>query len=310
MNQHIQNDQVELGQFVTVMFRLKWWVMFCCGLAAALAIWFSLQLPNQYRSETILLPANETGGKSGGLSSQLGSLGAIAGLSLGGGGEKKSQIALQLMKSREFFAEFNQKHNLTVALMAANGWNPTTGELSYDEEIYDIKTKRWVREPKELRAAEPGNNEIYDQFMKRLVIFQEKQTGVITVSLEFVSPDLAQQWLQAFVTEVNEAMRRNDIKEATSTIAYLDKKLQETQVTEVRELLFGLLEENTKTLTMATVRPDYVFKLIDPPYRPDLKAGPMRSVIVLGSVLGSFMLFCIVVLSSMVLRRANQSTSK
>lgn len=310
MDQQRNKDQVELGDFVSVMFRLKWWVIVCCGIAAVLAIWFSLQLPNQYRSEATLLSANETGGKSGGLSSQLGSLGAIAGLSLGGGGEKKSQTALQLMKSREFFAEFNQKYQLTLPLMAANGWNPATGELSYDAEIYDVVGKRWVREAKELRAAEPGNNEIYSEFMKRLVIFQEKQTGVITVSFEFVSPDLAMHWLQAFITEVNEAMRRNDIKEATSTIEYLDKKLKETQVTEVRELLFGLLEENTKTLTMATVRPDYVFKLIDPPYKPDLKSGPMRSLIVLGSVFGCFMLFCIVVLSSIVLRRASQSTSK
>jgi capsule polysaccharide export protein KpsE/RkpR len=182
--------------------------------------------------------------------------------------------------------------------------------LRYDPEIYDITRNTWVREARELRSAEPANNEIYDEFMKRLVIFQEKQTGVITVSLEFLSPDLAQKWLQLFVTEVNEAMRRNDVKEATTTIEYLDKKLQETQVTEVRELLFSLLEENTKTLTMATVRPDYVFKLIDPPYKPDMKSGPVRSLIVLGALFGCFMLFCIVVLSAMVLRRAQQSTSK
>ena len=307
---HNNSDQVDFGQFVSQMFRLKWLWILCCTLAAVLSIWFSLQLPNVYKSEATLLPANETTGKAGGLSSSLGSLGAIAGLNLGGGGEKKSQVAMQLMKSREFFADFNKQHHLTVALMAANGWNPATGELSYDPEIYDIATKSWVREARELRGSEPGNNEIYQEFMKRLVIFREKQTGVINVSLEFVSPDLAQKWLQLFITEVNEAMRRNDMKEANTTIAYLDKKLQETQVTEVRELLFSLLEENTKTLTMATVRPDYVFKVIDPPYRPDLKVGPMRSLIVLGSVFGSFMLFCIVVLSAMVLRRAQQSTSK
>lgn len=307
---HNNSDQVDFGQFVSQMFRLKWLWILCCALAAVLSIWFSLQLPNVYKSEATLLPANETTGKAGGLSSSLGSLGAIAGLNLGGGGEKKSQVAMQLMKSREFFADFNKQHHLTVALMAANGWNPATGELSYDPEIYDIATKSWVREARELRGSEPGNNEVYQEFMKRLVIFQEKQTGVINVSLEFVSPDLAQKWLQLFITEVNEAMRRNDMKEANTTIAYLDKKLQETQVTEVRELLFSLLEENTKTLTMATVRPDYVFKVIDPPYRPDLKVGPMRSLIVLGSVFGSFMLFCIVVLSAMVLRRAQQSTSK
>lgn len=310
MTQHNNSDQVELGQFVILMLRLKWWLIGCCTLAVALAVWFSLQLPNQYRSEATLLPANETAGKAGGLSSSLGSLGAIAGLSLGGGGEKKSQVAMQLMKSREFFAEFNKKHQLTVPLMAANGWDPATGQLRYDPEIYDITRNTWVREARELRSAEPANNEIYDEFMKRLVIFQEKQTGVITVSLEFLSPDLAQKWLQLFVTEVNEAMRRNDVKEATTTIEYLDKKLQETQVTEVRELLFSLLEENTKTLTMATVRPDYVFKLIDPPYKPDMKSGPVRSLIVLGALFGCFMLFCIVVLSAMVLRRAQQSTSK
>lgn len=308
MYQENKQDQIDVMFLISALYRLKWWLILWCGVLTGISVWYCLTLPNIYRSEASMLAASESSGKVGGLSSQLGSLGSLAGINLGGG-EKKSQIALQLMKSREFFQLFNEKHDITLPLMAAQYWDPASDTLSYDPEIYDVLKKQWVREAKDLRGPAPSDNELFEAFMKRLVVFQEKQTGIVTVSFEFISPSLAQQWLKLYLAEVNDVMRRKDLNEAATAIEYLEKKLLETHVSEIRELLFSLVEEHTKTMTIANVRPDYVFKIIDSPHLPDVKAGPTRSLIVIVTFFSSFIVFSLMVLFVLILRKTKQLSS-
>ena len=69
------------------------------------AISLSLIMPNIYKSEVLLMPAqSEDSNSLGGLNSQLGGLASIAGVELGGG-QDKTVYALEVMKSREFINE-------------------------------------------------------------------------------------------------------------------------------------------------------------------------------------------------------------
>ncbi|MBU1308677.1 MAG: LPS O-antigen length regulator [Gammaproteobacteria bacterium] len=309
MYKNTNTDQIDIMVLIAALYRMKWWLLLWCFFVTGVAVWYSLTLPNLYRSEAVMLPVSESSGKAGGIASQLGSLGSIAGINLGGS-EKKSQTALQLMKSREFFHIFNKKHDITLSLMAALSWDPKTDKLSYDPEIYDIAKQQWVREAVGLRGATPSENEVFEQFMSRLGVFQEKQTGIVNVSFQFISPKLAQHWLTLYLKDINDVMRRTDLDEAVSAINYLEKKLLETQVSEVRDLLFSLIEEHNKTLTIANVRPDYVFKIIDSPHLPDVKSGPMRSLIVIAALLGSFIVFSVVVLFVLIFRKTKQSSAE
>lgn len=309
MSRQLKADQVE---FVYVIRQIRrHWLLFglWMTLVAAIAVFGSLSLPNMYKSMATLA-ANEPGGKAGGLGGALGSVSALAGISLGGSGEKKSVIAIELMKSRQFFTEFAHKHQLKLPLMAANGWDPATDQLSFDPDIYDVKTKQWVRKPVGLRQSEPSDQEVFEAFVRLFSVSQDKLTNVVTVSFEFVSPKLAQQWLSAYIDEVNLQMRARDVAEAESSIAFISEKVRDTALNEVREVLYSMLEEHHKTLVIANVKPDYVFKVIDPPAVADLKAGPVRSLMVLGALLAGLLIFVLGILAVILWRNTKAITQE
>jgi len=168
--------------------------------------------------------------------------------------------------------------------------------LLLDPQMIDTTTGQWIRPGVELRSAEPSMQEGYEAFMKNFASSQDKLTGIVTLSFEFVSPELSQLWLSLYIKELNDVMRAQDIAEAESAIKYIHAQMDKTQLAEVRNLLFGLIEEHTKTLTMANVRKDYVFKTIDPPYQPEVKSGPFRSIIVLLTIVVHCFIFLIFIM--------------
>lgn len=300
---HIRQDEVSLPLVFKYTWKNKYWLFATLCVSVGLAVYLSLQLPNLYRSEARIVAANETQGKAGGLSSQLSSVSALAGINLGGGGEKKSVIALEMMRSRQFFNDFAEKHQILTPLVAGFRWDIQKDQVLLDPEMYDVSAGKWIRPGIELRKAEPSMLEGYEQFMKRFNSSQDKLTGVVTVSFEFISPTLAQQWLKLYLDEINDVMRKKDIEEAESAISYLNQQIEQTQLAEVKTALFGLIEEHTKTLTMANARKEYVFKTIDPPYKPEVKSGPMRSVIVLFTAVVHCFLFVLLVMLYLLFTR-------
>lgn len=305
----IKSDQVALPVLIVALWRYKWAGLLWLVLVVGATVAYVLTLPNLYKSQAILIPTEATG-KLGGLSGSLGSVGALAGINIGGGGEKKSVVALELMKSRAFFAAFMQKYQLKVQLMAAKGWDPATKQLLLDPEIYDASKQLWLRPAIGLRAAEPSDQECYEAFMRIFASSQDKLTGVITISLEFVAPDLAQRWLQLYLDELNLQMKQRDISEADESIQFIQDRIAKTDLNEIRNVLFAMLEEHQKTLVVANVKPDYVFKLIDPPSLPDIKSGPVRSIMVLAAMVGAFFIYIVVVLALVLLRNRLQVKSE
>lgn len=294
--QKYRADQVSL----TLIFQLAWkgklWLFLSLIVTVGYAVYYSLQLPNVYRSETRVFAANESQGKAGGLAGQLSSVSALAGINLGGGGEKKSVIALEMMRSRQFFAHFAEKYQVLTPIIAGYRWDRASNKLLLDPQMIDTTTGQWIRPGVELRSAEPSMQEGYEAFMKNFASSQDKLTGIVTLSFEFVSPELSQLWLSLYIKELNDVMRAQDIAEAESAIKYIHAQMDKTQLAEVRNLLFGLIEEHTKTLTMANVRKDYVFKTIDPPYQPEVKSGPFRSIIVLLTIVVHCFIFLIFIM--------------
>ena len=54
-------------------------------------------------------------------------------------------------------------------------------------------------------------------------------------------------------------------------------------------MLFGLMEQQTQNITLANVREEYAFKVIDPAVAPIFPAGPKRKLITfIGGALGIF----------------------
>jgi uncharacterized protein involved in exopolysaccharide biosynthesis len=239
------------------------------------------------------------------LSGQLGGLAALAGVNLGGGGGSKTELAIEVLKSREFLGQFIERYDLYVPLMAVKGWDQATNTVLIDDDIYDASTKQWLREVKPPRQAKPSLQETYTEFLKLVNVQQDTKANMVRLSVEYYSPELAQQWATQLVADINLYMREREASDATRSIAYLNSQVAQTNLADARSMLFSLIEEQTKTLMLANVRDEYVFSTIDRAVIPELKDKPKRSLIVLLSVILGAMLGVFGILVLNAVRKSN-----
>ena len=192
-----------------------------------------------------------------------------------------TDIALAVLNSRHFIAEFVDRHNIAPLLIAANGWDPKSNAIIFDKDVYDISNNTWTRSVDFPYTKTPSDWEIYERFLQIFQLEQEKDTGLIKIGIEFFSPYISQQWVQWLVDDINSAMRARDAQEAERNITYLQNELENAQVESIKNLFFGLIEEQIKNKMITDVTPQYAFTVIDPPVPSLLKSAPRRGLIVI-----------------------------
>ena len=295
-NMTIKNDEIEFYDLVNAVWKGKWIIIFVTFLFSVAAIIYSINLPNIYKSEALLAPVSEESGLK--IPGQLGGLAALAGVNLGGlKGGNQTALAIEILKSREFIGRFIEENNLFLPIMAAEGWNRLDNTLIIDPEIYDIEKQMWVRETVAPFNAKPSVLETYEEFMKLLSISQDKATSMVKISVEHYSPYLAKIWVDSLVKSINDEMRNRELIEAQKSIDYLTNQVDGTNIADVRTMLFSLIEEQTKTVMLANVREEYIFKTVDPAVAAEKKAKPARALIcVLAMILGIILATLIVLL--------------
>ncbi|MGL4466018.1 MAG: Wzz/FepE/Etk N-terminal domain-containing protein [Plesiomonas shigelloides] len=286
-----KEDEIDLRELFAALWRGKWWIVASTLVGAGIAVIFALSQPNIYRSEALLAPSTEPqGGGLAAMAAQFGGLASLAGVNLSGGGSDKTAIAVEIGKSRQFLSHFIRQHQLEVPLMAVTKADKATGELVIDEDVYDAAGKKWVRDIPPGKSVEPTDWELVKAFRELAKISQDTKSGLVTVAVEYYSPESAKQWVDWLVADLNEAMKLRDQTDATRNITYLKAQLEKTPVADMQKVFYQLIEDQTKTLMLTEVNQEYVFKTLDPAVVAEEKAKPKRALIaVLGTLLGGML---------------------
>ena len=122
-----------------------------------------------------------------------------------------------------------------------------------------------------------------------------KKTGLVSVSIEYYSPYLAQQWLENYILAINLYLQQRKLKRIDKNIGYLDEQIATTSVAEMREIFFTLIEEQVKSKMLVEASPDYAFITVGEVMLPEEKSQPKRAlIVVLGSLLGAMLSICLV----------------
>ena len=111
----------------------------------------------------------------------------------------------------------------------------------------------------------------------------------VIASIEHQSPVIAAQWVDWLVKDVNAAVKTQDVDEANKAIEYLKQQVSKTALSDPQAMFFELIQSQTETVMLAEVRPEYVFKTIDPAVVPEQKeqAQPSIDFVSLGQSLGA-----------------------
>ena len=147
-NNNIADDEIDLRELFAVIWQGKWLIIAITALFAVASVVYAMNQPNIYKSEALLAAcrARASSGGLAGLAGQFGGLASLAGVNLGGGSSNKAQLAIEVLKSRQFTSDFIQKHNILSDLMAAKSWDMQANKVIYDSEIFDAQNNKWIRE--------------------------------------------------------------------------------------------------------------------------------------------------------------------
>lgn len=304
-----QESPFDLLELWLVLWRNKWIISGVSVLLAVGVVMYSLTLPNIYRSSALLSPQKaQDSGSLESLAGQFGGLASMAGINLGGA-KDDTALHIKIIKSKDFIYRFIEKHNLKVQLMAAKTWDRDNNKLIIDESVFSIKENQWVRQVKPGQSPEPTMFDAYEVFLKNLIIEQDKSNGLVNLAYNHIDPNISKLWVEHIIQDINSLMRKQEIQDKKKSISFLELQLQKTDVTEMKNVFYSIIQEQTKMMLLAEVQMDYVFKVIESPIVEERKVSPNRAVIAIVSAVFSVFFISLVTLFIHFVRQYRQKLS-
>ena len=284
------DDEIDLRELFAVLWACRVKIIAITAVFAVASVIYALSVPNQYKATILLSPSQSTNSGISGALGQLGGLASLAGVSIGGGESNESQLAQEIMKSWGFVEGFIAENDLAVEVYAAEGWDKGSNKLQIDQDFYDPETKSWLVEDDFGQQGPPSSWELYESFSERLTVSVDKKSGLISVSIEYYSPQIAKQWLDLYISSINKHMQERQMVKVTRNIEYLEAQIEKTAITEMQEVFYTIIEEQIKTKMLAEASPNYAFEAVSPSMVPAEKSQPKRALIcILGILLGGML---------------------
>jgi len=289
-NESQYDDEIDLRELFGVLWAGKVKIIAITAMFAVASVIYALSVPNQYKATALLAPAQSNDGGLSGALGQLGGLASLAGVSLGGGESGEAQIAQEIMKSWSYIEGFIADNNIAVEVYAAEAWNKGSNTLQINNDAYGVETTEWLVEDESGAIGAPSSWQLFQAFSGMLSVSEDKKSGLVSVSIEYYSPQIAKQWVDMYVESINRFMQQRQIDKVTRNINYLQEQIEKTAIAEMQEVFYTIIEEQTKNKMLAEASPDYVFVAVGPSMVPELKSQPKRALIcILGTLLGGML---------------------
>ena len=266
----VDEDEIDLLELIRTL--LEAWktivgiTLVCIGLAVA----YALYAPEVFKAETLLAPASEEKSGASSALSQFGGLAAMAGISIPSDSNVEQVVAT--LNSRKFLRQYIDGKKLLPVLF---------------EDIWDADNQSWMVPSVE---DEPTEQKAVDAFKEILSVDEDKKSGLITLSISWKDPEVAAEWANNLVKQLNEQLREQAIADSKKRVGYLEQELAKTTLQDMRAVLYNLLESEKQKAMLANVNEDFALEVIDPAVAPETREKPKRKLIVaLGGVCGGFL---------------------
>jgi uncharacterized protein involved in exopolysaccharide biosynthesis len=264
-------DEIDLLELICTLLQAWKTIVGITILCTGLAVAYALYAPEVFKAETLLTPAQEEKSGASSALSQFGGLAAMAGVSIPSDSNVEQVVAT--LNSRKFLRTYINQNKLIPVLF---------------EEIWDADNQAWMvssveDEPTEQKAIKYFNKDV-------LSVSEDETSGLITLSISWKDPQVAAQWANDLVKQLNEQLREQAIADSQKRVGYLEQELAKTTLQDMRAVLYNLLESEKQKAMLANVNEDFALEVIDPAVAPETREKPKRKLIVaLGGICGGFL---------------------
>ena len=263
-------DEIDLLELIRTLLQAWKTIVGITILCTGLAVAYALYSPEVFKAETLLAPAQEEKSGASSTLSQFGGLAAMAGISIPSDSNVEQVVAT--LNSRKFLRTYITQNKLIPVLF---------------DEIWDANNQAWMVPSSE---DEPTEQKAIASFKSCLSVDEDKKSGLITLSISWKDPEVAAQWANDLVKQLNEQLREQAIADSKKRVGYLEQELAKTTLQDMRAVLYNLLESEKQKAMLANVNEDFALEVIDPAVAPETREKPKRKLIVaLGGVCGGFL---------------------
>jgi len=285
------DDEIDLREIFYILLAGKWVIVSLTTIVSIIGVIYSLSLPNIYESKALLVPVNPSNSIARSLGGYSNLASSFARSNFPPSSDEGNSVkAIKKISSLSFFEDNIAPNIYLPDLMAVKSWNSKTNKVFFDESVYDISTKTWVGEFSKSTQIMPSIQTSFKEFESKLSLNVDIETGFVTLSIKHQSPFIAKQWAELIVNEINSFYRQKDKLRSEKTVAYLNNQFLMTTLSEIKQVLAELLQEETKKLALIEANQFYVFDYIDPPAVMERKSEPKRSLIcTLSALLGGIL---------------------
>jgi len=308
-------QELSLYEFLLLMRAKRAILVWVMSATAVLALLIGILSKNQYKASSTLAPVSISMAGHGieGLGSSLGSLAMLAGL---GKHDEGIEENIAVLGSRALADEFVNQYQLAPILFeprwddAAKRWKQGMLRQLLGRSISRVLDSLEGKSIEQSNNFAPTPDEIFRAFDKVRSISEDKDTGLVTLTLELHNPNLAASLTNEYVNAANEHIRKEKIREAQQSLEYLSQELQKTNLAEMHAALSRLIEDELKQSMIANVREQYAFKVIDPATVPELRAWPKVGLLLATGIFGGLMLGIGIILVGNRLRAARDAHAR
>ena len=276
-----EEDYIDLKKIFNIFSKKRLFISFSSALFMLVGVGYALSLPNLYKSDSLLISSSDD--SSSNISQSVGNFAALAGIDISAGessAERQLTIATNTLRSRKFFKIFVDKYDLMPSILAGKGYDSGLKQVSYDQSKYNPITSSWTSEFQKKGGV--SYEDAYDMFWSKYVSFsQGEELSVYELSVMYFSPEISKKWNELLINEINDYMRTEDKKLNLKLLDYYQQKLSDSTLVSTNNVISALMSSKLRSLALIESNPNYVFTPVDPPYVPEKKDSPRRSIIVI-----------------------------
>lgn len=247
---------------------------------AIVSVIYSLTATSIYKSNSVLQIKSNNSSNS----SMLANLpfASLSSFGMSFGDDLNIYFAIETIKSREFFKEISEKHNLYPDVHAAKGFY--NNKMIYKDYLFK-EDVGWVNATEKDFGF--SFQEAYESYRKSLFLTEDAKTGFLKLGYEHYSPFFAQRICEIIIDELNEIARNKKIKEVDDALSFLNTEISKSRNISVQASIANLIEAQLSEKTIAKVNKSYLLKPIDKPNFPERREWPKRfQIVIIGTLLG------------------------
>ena len=269
-----EDKDLNLSDLLNVLLKKKIFILCITFIFSLSSVIYSLSLNNIYTSTVLLKPIDDSSNSSSNISSQFGGMASLAGISLGSPQNDIGEFVKHTVLSRKFLEHLLSFENVKQKLSATKSFDFPLQKIYYDEEIYNNDDDNWIA------LAEPSYLKVFeDYYVREISVFDDKDSGFISISFSHISPIFAKDFLDLIINQINELTRINDLNKSQGSLDYLYEKYTAEKNADIRDAISELIKSQIKIQTFAYIQEEYLVEIIDPPFAPEVKSSPQRSII-------------------------------